>query len=104
MAEYSIRRRMARRTPPKPKSRSTQKSPQTPNPSGVVRHIRPLAKALFASILAVATIGGGLIAAWPHVRALPPDEAIDLDHPFVLSFSFHNGGNLPVYDAEVQCH
>jgi hypothetical protein len=54
--------------------------------------------------ISCATIGSAAIAAWPHVRALPPDEAFDPKEPYKLPFYLQNNGNLPIYDAEVQCH
>lgn len=93
-----------RRKRQKPKARPRQKTPTTANRTDVGRHIRPIAKAVGALIVALVGLVGVGIEAWPNVRGLPPDEAIDLNEPYKQPFSLRNSGNLPVYDAEVQCY
>jgi hypothetical protein len=78
--------------------------PDTKKTSTTDRH--PLKKLLTrgaAFVIAVVGILGVAVEVWPRVHAMPPDETADPFHPYEVSFSLQNTGNLPIYAVDVQC-
>jgi hypothetical protein len=54
---------------------------------------------LFASLLAVCTIVGGLIAFLPRVT-VDPEGSIDPSKPYPISFKITNGGIIPLWNVQ----